>query len=80
MPRATARSSPGAAIKEGDWLSIDGEAGAIYLGHCNVVVERPDAELAEIERWRSEVAGTFIIGRRGDARHRARHRHRSTCG
>lgn len=44
------------AIKEGDWLSIDGEAGAIYLGRCDVVVERPDAELAEIERWRSKVA------------------------
>ena len=44
----------GAAIKEGDWLSIDGEAGAIYLGQCRVVVERLDAELAEIERWRTK--------------------------
>ena len=41
------------AIKEGDWLSIDGEAGAIYLGRGNVVAERPEAELAEIERWRA---------------------------
>ncbi len=41
-----------AAIKEGDWLSIDGEAGAIYLGRGNVVAERPQAELAEVERWR----------------------------
>ena len=44
----------GTAIKEGDWLSIDGETGTIYLGRCNVVVERPEAELAEIERWRSK--------------------------
>ncbi len=44
----------GAAIKEGDWLSIDGEAGVIYLGQCRVVVERPDAELAEIECWRTK--------------------------
>jgi pyruvate,orthophosphate dikinase len=44
----------GAAIKEGDWLSIDGEAGAIYLGQCRVVVDRPEAELAEIERWRTK--------------------------
>ena len=44
----------GSAIEEGDWLSIDGEAGSIYLGQCDVVVDRPDAELAEIERWRSK--------------------------
>jgi len=46
----------GATIKEGDWLSIDGEAGLIYLGRCDVLVERIDTELAEIERWRSMVA------------------------
>jgi pyruvate,orthophosphate dikinase len=43
----------GAAIQEGDWLSLDGEQGTVYLGQCEVAVERPDAELAEIERWRS---------------------------
>lgn len=41
-----------ASIKEGDWLSIDGEAGTIYLGQCKVVTEQLDTELAEIERWR----------------------------
>ena len=46
----------GAPIKEGDWLSIDGEAGTIYLQRCDVAVERPDAELAEIERWRTHPA------------------------
>ena len=44
----------GQAIKEGDWLSIDGEAGTVHLGRCEVAVERPDAELAEIERWRAK--------------------------
>jgi len=44
----------GTRIKEGDWLTIDGEAGAIYLGRCEIAVERPDAELAEIARWRSK--------------------------
>jgi pyruvate,orthophosphate dikinase len=44
----------GAAIREGDWLSIDGEQGTVYLGQREVVIERPDAELAEIERWRSK--------------------------
>jgi pyruvate,orthophosphate dikinase len=42
----------GAAIKEGDWLSIDGEAGTVYLGRAKVISERPEAELAEVERWR----------------------------
>ena len=41
-------------IKEGDWLTIDGDSGAIYLGQAKVAVERPEAELAEIERWRSQ--------------------------
>jgi len=45
---------PRAAIQEGDWLSIDGEAGTIYLGRGNIVVERPVAELAEIARWRTQ--------------------------
>jgi pyruvate,orthophosphate dikinase len=40
------------AIKEGDWLSIDGEAGTVYLGRGKVMTERPEAELAEVERWR----------------------------
>lgn len=40
-----------AAINEGDWLSIDGEAGTIYLGRGKIVDERPEAELAEIARW-----------------------------
>lgn len=46
----------GKIIKEGDWLSIDGEAGSIYLGRCEIVAERPDAELAVVERWRTKVA------------------------
>ena len=44
-----------AAIKEGDWLSVDGEAGTVYLGRGEVVSERPEAELAELERWRQSL-------------------------
>ena len=44
---------PHATIREGDWLSIDAAAGAIYLGRGKVVSERPQTELAEIERWRT---------------------------
>ena len=46
----------GAAVKEDDWLSIDGETGAIYLGRGEIVTERPEAELAEIESWRRAAA------------------------
>lgn len=46
----------GLPIKEGDWLSIDGEAGAIFFGLGDVVTEQPAAELAEIERWRAAAA------------------------
>ena len=45
-------SLAGKAIKEADWLTIDGESGAIYLGRGAVITERPEAELAEIARWR----------------------------
>jgi len=46
----------GAAINEGDWLSIDGESGAIYLGRGEIVTDSAADELREIERWRSKVA------------------------
>ena len=46
----------GTAIKEGDWLSIDGGAGTVYLGQGEIVLDRPEAELAEIARWRAKLA------------------------
>lgn len=42
-------------IREGDWLSLDGYTGEISLGQRAVVTERPEAELAEVERWRAGV-------------------------
>jgi pyruvate, orthophosphate dikinase len=44
----------GAAINEGDWLSIDGDRGAIYLGRRNTVTEQPAAELHQVESWRAK--------------------------
>jgi pyruvate, orthophosphate dikinase len=41
-----------AAVVEGEWISIDGDSGQVYLGRCKVVAERPEDELAEVERWR----------------------------
>jgi pyruvate,orthophosphate dikinase len=43
----------GREFREGDWISIDGETGEISLGRRKVVSERPEAELAEIARWRA---------------------------
>jgi pyruvate,orthophosphate dikinase len=47
--RATLAGQP---LKEGDWLSLDGETGAIGLGRREVVTEAP-ADLQEVERWRA---------------------------
>jgi len=44
---------PPTLLREGDWLSIDGDAGTIYLGRGTVASDRPDADLVEIERWRN---------------------------
>ena len=43
-------------LKPGDWLSLDGETGAVYRGRRDIVTEAPQAELAEVARWRAQVA------------------------
>jgi pyruvate,orthophosphate dikinase len=43
----------GVTLREGDWLSIDGSAGTLCLGRGTIATERPEAELAEIDRWRA---------------------------
>jgi pyruvate, orthophosphate dikinase len=51
---ATERSArlAGSPLKQGDWLSIDGEAGTVYRGRGKIMIEKPQAELAEIAHWR----------------------------
>jgi pyruvate,orthophosphate dikinase len=41
----------GRELNEGDWLSIDGESGEISCGRAEIVIERPEVELAELKRW-----------------------------
>ncbi|MTV17500.1 MULTISPECIES: PEP/pyruvate-binding domain-containing protein [Bradyrhizobium] len=43
------------AISAGDWVTIDGDSGGIYLGRRETRTIRPEAELAEVARWRSEL-------------------------
>jgi pyruvate,orthophosphate dikinase len=40
-------------LAEGDWVSIDGASGSVYPGQCEILTSRPDAELAEVARWRA---------------------------
>jgi pyruvate,orthophosphate dikinase len=44
----------GTTLSEGEWITIDGDAGRLYLGRCQTVATRPEAELAEIAKWRAE--------------------------
>ncbi|MBO0755227.1 MAG: pyruvate, phosphate dikinase [Bradyrhizobiaceae bacterium] len=43
------------SLREGDWLSLDGERGEITLGRREIIVDKPEAELAEIDRWRKQI-------------------------
>lgn len=43
----------GIVVNEGDWLSIDGEAGAIYPGRFQIVSDQLQGELAQVDRWRN---------------------------
>lgn len=40
-------------FSEGDWLSIDGDNGEVFLGQRQVVSERPEADLAQLAAWRA---------------------------
>ncbi len=46
----------GHAISGGDWITMDGDSGRLFLGRLETVVTRPEAELAEIADWRSQGA------------------------
>jgi hypothetical protein len=45
----------GTTVSGSDWITIDGDSGNVYLGKCETVVKRPEAELAEIAAWRARV-------------------------
>lgn len=42
------------SISAGDWITVDGNEGRLYLARCEIAVRRPEAELAELSSWRSE--------------------------
>ena len=44
----------GKVIVEGDWISLDGATGEIFLGRREIISERPAAELTEIAKWQPQ--------------------------
>jgi pyruvate, orthophosphate dikinase len=50
----------GAKVTEGDWISIDGGSGEVFLGQRDIVTELPQAELDELNRWRAGDAAQAI--------------------
>ncbi len=49
----------GRPLKEGEWISVDGDSGEVFLGQREILTERPNAELAEVGRWCAKAAGVF---------------------
>jgi pyruvate,orthophosphate dikinase len=43
---------------EDDWLTLDGNSGAVYAGRLEVALERPETALATIARWRASDAAS----------------------
>jgi pyruvate,orthophosphate dikinase len=41
----------GHEIKEGDWISINGETGEVFLGKRDIIVDKLTSEIEEISRW-----------------------------
>ncbi len=46
----------GERLAEGDWLSLDGDTGAITLGERAIVSEMPAEEMAALAAWRNAAA------------------------
>lgn len=47
-------------LHEGEVLTLDGDNGRIYAGQLPLIHERPEAELAELGRWRREQDATGV--------------------
>ncbi|MBJ7406992.1 MAG: pyruvate, phosphate dikinase [Bradyrhizobium sp.] len=41
-------------LAEGEWMTIEGDAGELYLRRCETIRTRPEAELAEIAAWQAQ--------------------------
>jgi pyruvate,orthophosphate dikinase len=57
----------GHEIKDGDWISLDGETGEVALGRRDIAVQMPEAELAEIDAWGRRSTSTLATAERDPA-------------
>jgi pyruvate,orthophosphate dikinase len=55
-PEARQAQLARATLREGDWITIAGDAGQLYLGRAQTVETRPEAELAEIAKWQADAS------------------------
>ena len=37
-------------MREGDWISIDGETGEVFLGKREIIADRPTAQIDELDQ------------------------------
>jgi len=58
----------GKPLREGQVISLDGGAGAVYLGAVDIVRTRPERELAAVASWRAQLPASGGT----PARHRGR--------
>jgi hypothetical protein len=54
-------------IREGDWISLDGETGEVSLDRRDIMIEVPQAELAELDAWGHRSAATARTRERATA-------------
>ncbi len=57
----------GVSVREGEFLTIDGSTGAVYLGELEVSSNEPPPELKQLLRWADQVAETGKIEVRANA-------------
>jgi pyruvate,orthophosphate dikinase len=53
-PQAHRAELGGRPLNEGDWISLDGDTGEVFLDQLEIAIERPEAMLAEVESWRED--------------------------
>jgi len=56
-----------AELGQGDVICLDGNTGRVYRGQPELVLQRPDDAIAEVERWRG-----LVVRSAGSTRSRAR--------
>ena len=54
-------------VKQGDWISIDGTSGAVYLGQVKTVDPDPNSpDFAKLMNWADEYRGAFGVRANAD--------------